>query len=229
VLGTVGGLAGGFAGPMVGPQALLRLASAGGGKGGMLSSVLGKIFPEAAAGLEGAAAKPLSEEASKIAADKLALETRKLAARESALEIAKERNALMRMRLEGKAVATPRVPRAPTVSPETSAPTLSPDATQPVAVTPPGPAAAADAGPEGVSTIVLKLQQQMGTAGGRRVVRELLAQMPKEQAAMIKGLLAKGQEHPATVLGALFDPTKSAVGAVARPGEELARLLGQIP
>jgi hypothetical protein len=88
------------------------------------------------------------------------------------------------------------------------------------------PAAAASKAIESADTaeIVLQLQQQMGTVEGRRVVRELLEKMPKEQASQIRLLLARREAKPATV----FTRAPEAKPA-GKPGAELARLLGQIP
>jgi hypothetical protein len=152
VLGTVGGLAGGFAGPMVGPQALLKLAAAGGGKGGMLSSVLGRVFPEAAAGVESAAATGAAEAAAaaqaaktEAQAAKLALEARKVAAHEAQAaakikaleEITAARVAAIERRAAGGTVRTPRAapkPSPPAAPPTEGATALEPDFIDPSAV-----------------------------------------------------------------------------------------------
>jgi len=176
------------------------------------------VAAEAAAGVEGAAVKKAVEETAERAAARR-LKERALDLAEKRLAQSERKLVIMESRAAGKAARPPKVaveaPTPPTVpSAAPVAPTAPPVASAPVPET---------------SEIVLKLQQQMGTSEGRKVVRELISQMPKEQGDMIKKLLMRGQEHPATVLGKLFDPTKSAVGRAAKPGEELARLLGQIP
>ena len=214
VAGTVGGLAGGLAGPMGGPRVIGRILQAGGGKTGLVGRLLGggeASTPEAVA----LAAKKLELEAAKLAEKKAAREAT-LAYRSQMAKNAEERIALMRARLESKgakaAATAPRVAaKPPAANPAASG-------TPPAATVAPAPDTA---------QIVLKLQQQMGTAAGRKVVRELLQQMPKAQASQIRLLLARGQEHPATVLGALFNPAAPARTA-GKPGEELARMLGQI-
>jgi len=233
---AIGATVGGLAGPFVSPAKLMKAFGLGGGRGGALGSVLERLAGTQAPSAEAAsvAAKKLELEAAKLAEKKLAREAA-TAARDRALKLAEERNALLRMRLESK--AAPKAPKPRAVETEAAAPTSPAPVARNQAVTAPEASAGRVAVPASTgvpepaadtATIVLKLQQQMGTSSGRKVVRELLAGMPSEQAAVIKKLLLRGQEHPATVLGALFDPTKSAVGRAARPGEELARLLGQI-
>jgi hypothetical protein len=143
VLGTVGGLAGGFAGPMVGPQALMRLAEVGGGKGGMLTKLLGQAFPEALGGAEAAAGAGAADAAAvqtakaEAQAAKLALEARKVAAHEAtaaakikALEdITKARVAAIEARASGKAVRVPKAAAKP--SPPAAPPTEGATALQP--------------------------------------------------------------------------------------------------
>lgn len=128
VLGTAGGLAGGFAGPMVGPQALMKLAAVGGGRGGMLSSVLGKVFPEGAA-VSGAA---------EASAAKVAMVERALAIKEaeSAARIADRarltdaRIAQMEARAARSGTRAPRAaskPSPPAASSTEGATALQPD------------------------------------------------------------------------------------------------------
>jgi len=71
------------------------------------------------------------------------------------------------------------------------------------------PAVAAVTAPD-QATIVLKLQQQMETTEGRKVVRELLNQMPKEQASQIRLLLARGQAQPGTAGATALAPAAEA-------------------
>jgi hypothetical protein len=143
VLGTVGGLAGGFAGPMVGPQALMRLAEVGGGKGGMLTRLLGQAFPEAMGGVEASAATGAADAAAaqtakaEAQAAKLALEARKVAAHEAQAaakikaleEITKARVAAIERRAAGGATRTPRAVSKP--SPPAAPPTEGATALQP--------------------------------------------------------------------------------------------------
>jgi hypothetical protein len=98
-------------------------------------------------------------------------------------------------------------------------------AVAPVVVVEAAPAAAQGLSEE-TAGLVLKLQQQMGTTAGRKVVREWLSQQPPKVASEIRMLLARGQAHPATVGGGA---ARAAVTAAERPDVQLARMLGQIP
>jgi hypothetical protein len=202
-----------------------------------LGPLLTRLFPEAAEGAakgaasgvaatEATAAKAAAASARK--AEELALRKEALALKARQVADREARTALLRERLSGKAPLARTTPKTAQPTEPIAAPAATREATAPDLALSPAAAAPSAAVADDTASIVLKLQQQMGTQSGRKVVRELLEQMPKDQAAQIKALLFRGQAHPATTLGALFDPTKSEVGRVARPGEELARLLGQI-
>ena len=187
--------------------------------------LLGGVFGGAKKAATTAVSKEATEAAAKQAASRAAQAAERVALKKKSLEIAERRLVLAEQKAaERAAKAGISAPKPAAAAPKMSAPVPEPGA-PPVT---PGPVAAPVAALPDTAEIVLKLQQQMGTSSGRKVVRELLGQMPPAQAVEIKRLLFKGQEHPATVLGKLFDPTKSQVGKVAQPGEELARLLGQI-
>ena len=104
--GTLGGLVGGVAGPMGGPMALAKILKVGGGKGGMLASLLG--------GGEKAAVKAAAPEVAEAAAKKAATEAEKMALRKKSLEIAERRLALMEQKAADRAAkaTTPKAPKS---------------------------------------------------------------------------------------------------------------------
>lgn len=235
----VGALAGGIAGPMVSPQALTRAAM--GGKAALAEWLMGKTVSEAdrkaATAIAAHAERRLELEAAKLAEKKAARQVMEQARARSAA-IAEERNALMKARLEGKAPLAS--PRAKVPEPE-----ILPASAVRVVDGPPIPGADAvrvapntapydmQAQKDSLATIVNQLQQRMDTVEGRRVVRQLLNEMPKEQASQIRMLLAKGQAKlPPTfqgrggVKGGMTKASAWTDEALAASAE-LARMLGQ--
>lgn len=241
----IGALAGGIAGPMVSPKALTQAAM--GGRHALAEWLVGKTVTEAdrkaATAIAEHAERRLALEAAKLAEKKAAREAM-TAARARSASIAEERNALMKARLEGKAPLNRPTPKPvrPTPKPVPLGPT---EAATPQAI-PSGPTTAptptpvplapydAEAQRNSLSTIVNQLQQRMDTVEGRRMVRKLLDEMPKDQASQIRMLLAKGQAKlPPTfygkggVQGGMSRPSSKWTDEALQASAELAKMLGQ--
>lgn len=196
--------------PWAGEAALTAAGLASPGRK-VLQWGLGKL----AAATAKEAPKIVAREAAEAGIKLTAREAEQLALKRKALEIAERRVAVMEQRLTRQAGQ-----RAGTVVPMTQpVPAVTPSVAGPVAVPASTgiPVPAAD-----LNTIVLKLQQEMRTPGGKKVVRELLDQMPKDQASRVRLLLARGQAHPATTANG---GARAAQTTIARTPEQEAAWL----
>lgn len=216
---AIGGIVGGGIATLR-PKTMLKLLA--GGRRGIVDTFLGsEVSAAERQTLTAATQQRLKLEAEKLAERKAAREAATALGNRRA-DIAAERNALMRARLEGKAPLRSVNPKPTAVE---------------------APASASEAQPHDFvvnrenadalhETIVQQLQQQMKTTSGRREVNALIAKMKPREAEAVLNALKRGQTKPATVSGPVFGTAEPAgyVGdrmKIRAATASLADLLGQ--